>query len=121
MNGLGIEGVSLEFPYDLVVYVFNFLSAVPLSISLTSAILVALIWVLNEVTSLLLFWRALMVTVWGILVLSLFIPLGTLTSGQLWACTLLMIGVGIIVTRLTRRLRRVKVKCPNCGASFKPE
>ena len=110
---VGIEEV-FQFLYNFGVYVYSFLSTVPLSVSLGSAVLVTFVWLLNEVTGLLLFWRAVVVTVWGFLLVDVFIPIGDLAPGQLWAFLILVIGVGIIVTRLTKMKRR-KLKCPKCG------
>jgi hypothetical protein len=103
-----------QFLYNFGVYVYSFLSTVPLSVSLGSAVLVTFIWLLNEVTGLLLFWRAVVVTVWGFLLVDAFIPIGQLSPGQLWACLILVIGVSIIASRLTKMKRR-KLKCPKCG------
>jgi hypothetical protein len=100
--------------YDFGLYIYNFLSTVPLSISLGSALLVTLIWLLNELTSLLLFWRAVAITVWILLVVDLFIPVVHLTSGELWAYLIIVIAASIIVSRLTR-MRHRKTKCPRCG------
>jgi hypothetical protein len=110
---VGIEEV-FQFLYNFGVFVYSFLSTVPLSVSLGSAVLVTFVWLLNEVTGLLLFWRAVVVTVWGFLVVNVFIPIEHLAPGQLWACLILVIGVGIIATRLTKMKHR-KLKCPKCG------
>jgi hypothetical protein len=110
---LGIEEV-FQFLYNFGVYIYSFLSTVPLSISLGSAVLVTFAWLLNEVTGLLLFWRGAVVTVWGFLVIDAFFPIGHLTTSQLWACLILVIGLGIIVTRLTKTKRR-RLECPKCG------
>lgn len=110
---MGIEEV-FQFLYNFGVFVYSFLSTVPSSVSLGSAVLVTFVWLLNEVTGLLLFWRGVVVTVWGFLVVDSFIPIGDLTPGQLWACLIIVIGVGLIVTRLTKMKRR-KLKCPKCG------
>jgi hypothetical protein len=85
-----------------------------LSISLGSALLVTFIWLLNEVTSLLLFWRAVAITVWGLLIANLFVPVTDLPSAQLWAYLLIVIAASIIVSRLTKMKRR-KIRCPRCG------
>jgi uncharacterized protein YhhL (DUF1145 family) len=110
---MGIEE-AFQFLYNFGLYIYTFLSMVPLSVSLGSAVLVTFAWLLNEVTGLLLFWRAAVVTVWAFLAVNLFIPIGHLTLGQLWACLLLVIGLGVIVTRLTKMKRR-KIRCPRCG------
>jgi len=100
--------------YDFAVYIYSFLTTVPLSISLGSALLVTFIWLLNEVTSLLLFWRAVAITVWGLLTVDLFVPVAHLTSAELWAYLIIVIAASIIVSRLTKMKRR-KIKCPRCG------
>lgn len=108
-----MEGV-FQVLYDFGVYVYSFLSTVPLSISLGSAFLVTFIWLLNEMTSLFLFWRAVAITVWGFLAVSFFIPVAHLTSAELWAYLIIVIAASIIVSRLTKMKRR-KIKCPRCG------
>jgi hypothetical protein len=108
-----MEGV-FEVLYDFALYIYNFLTTVPLSISLGSALLVTFIWLLNEVTSLFLFWRAVAITVWGLLIVDYFVPVTHLTSGQLWAYLLIVIATSILASRLTRMKRR-KIKCPRCG------
>ena len=100
--------------YDFAVYIYSFFATVPLSISLGSALLVTLIWLLNEMTSLFLFWRAAAITVWGFLAVSFFIPVAHLTSAELWAYLIIVIAASIMVSRLTRMKRR-KIKCPRCG------
>jgi hypothetical protein len=100
--------------YDFALYIYNFLTTVPLSISLGSALLVTFIWLLNEMTSLLLFWRAVAITVWGLLIADLFVPVADLPSAQLWAYLLIVIAASIIVSRFTKMKRR-KVRCPKCG------
>jgi hypothetical protein len=108
-----MEGV-FQILYDFALYIYNFLAAVPLSISLGSALLVTFIWLLNELTSLLLFWRAVAITVWGLLIADFFVPVTDLTSAQLWAYLLIVIAASIIVSRLTKMKRR-KIRCPRCG------
>jgi hypothetical protein len=105
---------TFQVLYDFAAFIYNFLSTVPLSISLGSALLVTFIWLLNEVTSLLLFWRAVAITVWGLLAVSYFIPTAHLTSGELWAYLIIVIAASIIVSRLTKMKRR-KIRCPRCG------
>lgn len=111
---MAVQEGLFQFLFDFGMYVYNFLSTVPLSISLGSAILVTFIWLLNEVTGLILFWRAAVITIWVFLILDLLIPIGELTSGQLWAGLVIVIGASIIVSRLTR-MRHRKIKCPKCG------
>jgi hypothetical protein len=48
------------------------------------------------------------------LAVSFFIPVGHLTSGELWAYLIIVIAASIIVSRLTKMKRR-KIKCPRCG------
>jgi len=110
---VAIEEV-FQFLYNFGVFIYTFVSTVPLSVSLGSAVLVTFIWLLNEATGLILFWRAAVVTVWGLLVVDAFIPIRDLPPQQLWGYLILVIGIGIIVTRLTK-VRGRKLRCPKCG------
>jgi len=109
-----MDGI-FQILYDFGVYIYNFLATVPLSISLGSASLVTFIWLLNEITSLFVFWRAAAITVWGFLAASFFIPVGHLTSTELWMYLIIVAAASIIVSHLTKMKRRRKIKCPRCG------
>lgn len=107
----------IELVFQFFDFVFRSLLEVLLSLAIGSAIIVTFICLFTEIAGRILLWRAAIVTVWGIVGLNEVIPLRTLEKAEMWSIVLLVVTLGVIITRLSRR-RFFKKKCPYCGAEL---
>ncbi len=120
-----VESGIAKILADFFEYVLKSIYAVPIEISVGSAILVTFITVLDEIFGRLSLWRLLLVTIWGIVLLDFFIPLGQIVREQVWLVVVVVGCVVGIVERIRSRLNDVLEKrnimeCPHCGHEVTP-
>jgi hypothetical protein len=117
------EPSLVKYVVDFFYFIGRALYEAPLEISIGSAIILTLIWLTNEIFGRLSLWRAVLVTVWALVLVDLFLnPLKNLGKEHVW---LLVLAVGATTTIVERKLRHgLKkrkahvVRCPHCGAEF---
>ncbi len=115
---------SMEFAFrfvsDFVQFFIDSLLQVPLSITFGTAVIVTFIWLFNEIASQLMIWRALLVTVWGIIGLDNVYPIRTMGAVEIWLVVLAIGFTAMLLARLTRR-KRIRPICPACGTELGPQ
>lgn len=109
---------AFRFVSDFVQFFIDSLLQVPLSITLGTAAIVTFIWLSNEIASQLMIWRALLVTIWGIIGLDNVYPIRTLGAAEIWLVVLAIGFTAMLLARLTRR-RHIRRACPTCGTELR--
>jgi len=95
----------VNFLVDFLNFLLNSIYSVPLEISIGSATILTFLWLVDKIFSRLSVWRTVVITVWGMILLDFFIPIGNLRKEQLW---LIVILVGIVVAVTQWVLRPIR-------------